>query len=100
MARSRAAKKSYAVEASAGWVAELGTRSDSSTPQVGKYEHQVHELYAMPKISQKLIDDAATDDCYWRQSLTGLAFVGDELWVVRQRRDVPRVAATASNAFE
>jgi len=27
------------------------------------------------------VDDAATDDCYWRQSLTGLAFVGDELWV-------------------
>ena len=21
-----------------------------------------------------------TDDCYWRQSMTGLAFVGDELW--------------------
>ncbi len=27
------------------------------------------------------VDDAATDDCYWRQSLTGLAFVDDELWV-------------------
>ncbi|MBA3548685.1 MAG: hypothetical protein H0T76_19540 [Nannocystis sp.] len=27
------------------------------------------------------IDEPATDDCYWRQSLTGLAFVGDELWV-------------------
>ena len=52
-------------EASAGWVAELGTRSDSGTPTVGKYEHQVHEEYAMPKISQKLIDDAATDVESW-----------------------------------
>lgn len=52
-------------EASAGWVSELGTRSDSSTPTVGKYEHQVHEEYAMPKISQKLIDDAATDVESW-----------------------------------
>ncbi len=52
-------------EASAGWVAELGARSDSSTPTVGKYEHQVHEMYAMPKISQKLIDDAATDVEGW-----------------------------------
>jgi len=52
-------------EASAGWVTELGTRSDSSTPQIGKYEHQVHEMYAMPKISQKLIDDAATDVEGW-----------------------------------
>ena len=52
-------------EADAGWVSELGTRSDSSTPQVGKYEIQAHELYAMPKISQKLIDDASTDVESW-----------------------------------
>lgn len=52
-------------EADAGWVSELGTRSDSSTPQVGKYEIETHELYAMPKTSQKLIDDAATDVEAW-----------------------------------
>lgn len=26
------------------------------------------------------VQDEATDDCYWRQSMTGLAFVGDELY--------------------
>lgn len=26
------------------------------------------------------VDDPATDACYWRQSMTGLGFVGDELW--------------------
>lgn len=52
-------------EASAGWVSELGARSDSSTPQVGKWEIQSHEMYAMPKISQKLIDDAATNVESW-----------------------------------
>jgi HK97 family phage major capsid protein len=52
-------------EADAGWVSELGSRSDSSTPQVGKYEIETHEMYAMPKISQKLIDDAATDVEAW-----------------------------------
>ena len=52
-------------EASAGWVSELGTRSDSGTPTVGKWEIQAHEMYAMPKISQKLIDDAATDVEGW-----------------------------------
>lgn len=52
-------------EADAGWVSELGTRSDSGTPQVGKWEIQAHEMYAMPKISQKLIDDAATDVESW-----------------------------------
>lgn len=52
-------------EASAGWVAELGTRSDTSTPTVGRWEIAAHEMYAMPKISQKLIDDAATDVEMW-----------------------------------
>lgn len=26
------------------------------------------------------VDDPATDDCYWRQSMTGLGFVGDTLY--------------------
>lgn len=52
-------------EADAGWVSELGTRSDSGTPQVRKYEIQAHEMYAMPKVSQKLIDDAAVDVEGW-----------------------------------
>lgn len=52
-------------EADAGWVSELGARSDTSTPTIGKYEIQAHEMYAMPKVSQKLIDDAATNVEVW-----------------------------------
>jgi len=52
-------------EAGAGWVSELGTRSDSSTPQIGKWEIEAHEMYAMPKASQKTLDDAATDVEAW-----------------------------------
>lgn len=52
-------------EADAGWVAELGTRSDTTTPTVGKWEIEAHEMYAMPKVSQKLIDDAATNVEAW-----------------------------------
>lgn len=52
-------------EASAGWVSELGARSDTNTPQVGRWEIQAHEMYAMPKVSQKLIDDAAVDVEAW-----------------------------------
>ena len=52
-------------EADAGWVSELGARSDTNTPQLGKYEIQAHEMYAMPKISQKLIDDSSTDVESW-----------------------------------
>jgi len=52
-------------EADAGWVGELGTRSDTTTPQVGRWEIQAHEMYAMPKTSQKLLDDAAVDVEAW-----------------------------------
>ena len=52
-------------EADAGWVSELGTRSDTTTPQVGKYEIQAHEMYAMPKASQKILDDAAVNVESW-----------------------------------
>ena len=52
-------------EADAGWVSELGTRSDGGTPQVRRWEIQAHELYAMPKASQKVIDDAATNVEAW-----------------------------------
>lgn len=52
-------------EADAGWVAELGTRSDTSTPQVGKYRHEAFEMYAMPKASQTLLDDAVTNIESW-----------------------------------
>lgn len=52
-------------EASAGWVSELGSRSDTSTPQVGKWRIEAHEMYAMPKVSQRILDDAATDVDMW-----------------------------------
>jgi HK97 family phage major capsid protein len=52
-------------EADAGWVSELGTRSNTDTPVLGKWRVEAHEMYAMPKISQKLLDDAATDVEGW-----------------------------------
>lgn len=52
-------------ESAAGWVAEIGARSDSSTPQLGKYRIEAFEQYAMPKITQKLLDDAAVDVEAW-----------------------------------
>lgn len=55
-------------EADAGWVSEIGTRDDTDTPQVGKYRIEAHEMYAQPKVTQKLIDDAATDVEAWLAS--------------------------------
>lgn len=52
-------------EAEAGWVAEMDARNDTGTPQVGKYRIEAHEMYAQPKVTQKLIDDAAVDVEVW-----------------------------------
>lgn len=52
-------------EADAGWVSELGTRLDTNTPQVGKYEIVANEMYAQPKATQKLLDDASVDVEAW-----------------------------------
>lgn len=61
-------------EADAGWVSEMGTRSDTDTPQVGKYRIEAHEMYAQPKVTQKLIDDAATDVEGWLADKVGDKF--------------------------
>lgn len=52
-------------EADSGWVSETGTRSDTDTPQVGKYNIPVHEMYAQPKATQKLLDDATVNVEAW-----------------------------------
>lgn len=52
-------------EADAGWVSELGTRNETDTPQVGRYEIEAHEMYAQPKASQRILDDAAVDVEGW-----------------------------------
>jgi HK97 family phage major capsid protein len=70
-------------EATAGWVAETGTRSDSATPVIGKYRIEAAEMYSMPKATQKLLDDAAVDVEAWLANkvadkfarLEGAAFV-------------------------
>lgn len=52
-------------QAAAGWTTETGSVSDSTTPQIGKKTISVHELYAQPKATQKLIDDSAIDIESW-----------------------------------
>lgn len=50
----------------AGWTAETASvTSDTTTPQIGKKQIAVYELYAQPKATQRLIDDAAIDIESW-----------------------------------
>lgn len=51
--------------AEAAWTAETTPVVDTATPQLGKKNIAVFELYAQPKATQKLIDDAAIDIEDW-----------------------------------
>jgi HK97 family phage major capsid protein len=61
-------------EASAGWTTESGTVSDTNTPQIAKKNIPVHELYAQPKATQKLVDDSAIDIENWLAEKTSEVF--------------------------
>lgn len=52
-------------EADAGWVGERASRPETDTPDVGRYRIPVHEIYAEPRATQKLLDDAMIDIEGW-----------------------------------
>lgn len=45
-------------DAAAGWVGETETRSETASPKFGEWRIPVHEMYAEPRATQKLLDDA------------------------------------------
>lgn len=52
-------------QAAAGWTSETGAITETSTPTLAKRNIPTHELYAQPKATQKLVDDAAIDIESW-----------------------------------
>ena len=61
-------------EAGAGWSGETETRNDTDTSQLGSWEIPVHEMYAQPKATQKLLDDASVDVETWLGDKVGTRF--------------------------
>ena len=52
-------------EADVGWASETGVRAETGTPTLGLRRIPVHELYAMPKATQQLLDDARVNVEDW-----------------------------------
>lgn len=52
-------------EAAFGWTGETGSRPETSTPALKKWSIPVHEMYAEPRATQKLLDDASIDMESW-----------------------------------
>ena len=52
-------------EADCEWVGEVSTRSDTTTPQIGVLKIPMHEIFAQPRATQKILDDAGFDIEGW-----------------------------------
>jgi HK97 family phage major capsid protein len=52
-------------EPAASWISELGVPNDTADSPVGRIRIPVHELYAQPKATQKLLDDAILNVEEW-----------------------------------
>lgn len=69
-------------EAASGWVAETESRGETDTPDLGAWRIPVHEMYANPRATQKLLDDS---------------MINIEDWLSRKVAD--KFARTESAAF-
>ena len=52
-------------ELGTGWATESGTLAETDTPQIDRIAIPLHELSALPKASQRLLDDSAFDIEGW-----------------------------------
>jgi len=52
-------------EMGAGWATETGAQVETDTPQIDRIVIALHELSAMPKASQRLLDDSAFNLDEW-----------------------------------
>lgn len=50
---------------SGGWVGEVQTRGDTDTPEIGKLTIPIHEQFAQPVATQKMLDDAGFNIEAW-----------------------------------
>lgn len=58
-----------------GWVSEIGARPETNAGQIRSVGITAHEMYAKPKVTQKLLDDSAFNIEQWlsRRVTRGLA---------------------------
>jgi HK97 family phage major capsid protein len=58
----------------ATWVGETESRPETSSPQVGVLSVPVDEIYAMPKVSQRMLDDSSWNIGAWLEGKIGDKF--------------------------
>ncbi|MCA0044698.1 phage major capsid protein [Celeribacter litoreus] len=61
-----------------GWVTETGSMGETSTPTIDRISIPLYELSALPKASQRLLDDSAFDIEGWLAARIADKFVASE----------------------
>jgi HK97 family phage major capsid protein len=65
-------------EVGSGWVTEVAAQAETSTPTIERISIKLHELSAMPKASQRLLDDSAFDVEGWLAGKIATRFIRAE----------------------
>jgi HK97 family phage major capsid protein len=65
-------------EVGSGWATEAGATAETATPQIERISIKLHELSAMPKASQRILDDAAFDVEGWLAGKIATRFIRAE----------------------
>ena len=65
-------------EVGSGWATETGSQTETSTPTIERISIRLHELSAMPKASQRLLDDSAFDVEGWLAGKIATRFIRAE----------------------
>lgn len=65
-------------EAASGWVGEKSSRTETDTPDLKEWSIPVHELYAEPRATQKILDDANISIEEWLAGKVAAKMARDE----------------------
>ena len=65
-------------ETGAGWASETAASTETATPAIERISIPLHELSALPKISQRLLDDSAFDIEAWLSERVADTFARSE----------------------
>lgn len=84
-------------EVGSGWATEAGAQAETATPLLDRVSIRLHELSAMPKASQRLLDDSAFDVEGWLAGKIATRFLRAEsaAFVSGDGMDKPRGFLTA-----
>ena len=62
-------------EVGSGWATETAATTETATPVIERISIKLHELAAMPKASQRLLDDSAFDVEGWLAEKIATRFI-------------------------